>query len=309
MPLSLVRYEAHRLPALRALLDDPGLAAEFEELRLPGVLEDWLRDSFRDREATRLAFVAGEAAGFCVPYVLPAATRPWGWLSIGVAERFRRRGLGTALVREAVAALTAPSRAPGLDEVCTSFWSPNPASASFAARHGFRRVRYSWRMERARGPIEPPLWPAGIEVRAFDGSDAALRDWNDVYNASFGEHYHYVASTVEHCRELVADTDFHADGLLLAYRDGRCVGFSRNWVNPARGEVATLGVDPQARGIGLGRALLRASVAWLERMDAPRVTLGVDGENETAIRLYRTEGFAVARTRETWGRAVPAPAP
>jgi ribosomal protein S18 acetylase RimI-like enzyme len=34
------------------------------------------------------------------------------------------------------------------------------------------------------------------------------------------------------------------------------------------------------------------------------VTLVVDGENEGALRLYRSEGFEVTRTRRLWGRAL-----
>ena len=59
---------------------------------------------------------------------------------------------------------------------------------------------------------------------------------------------------------------------------------------------------PAARGIGLGRALLRWGVAWLERESALPVTLMVDGANEGALALYRSEGFAVTRTRRAWAR-------
>ena len=74
---------------------------------------------------------------------------------------------------------------------------------------------------------------------------------------------------------------------------------------PGRGEVATLGVVPEARGIGLGRALLRWGVGWLEHQAAPRVTLTVDGENEGALSLYRSEGFETVRKREIWSRRLP----
>lgn len=90
------------------------------------------------------------------------------------------------------------------------------------------------------------------------------------------------------------------DGLMLAYRDGACAGFCRTSLEAEGGEVAILGVAPEARAIGLGRALLRWGVRWLIEAGAKRVTLLVDGENDTALRLYRSEGFDVARTREIW---------
>jgi mycothiol synthase len=146
------------------------------------------------------------------------------------------------------------------------------------------------------------LRPPGIEAKVFDGSDQAYEDWNTVYNRAFEHHYHGVKSTVEDCRWLLSRKDVDPTSLLLAYRGHQCVGFCRNDLQATRGEIAVLGVDPNARGIGLGRTLLRWGIAWLEGVRVDRVTLMVDGENETALKLYRSEGFETVRTREIWSR-------
>ena len=93
-------------------------------------------------------------------------------------------------------------------------------------------------------------------------------------------------------------------GLMLAYRDGRCVGFCRNERHATRGEIGVLGTTHDARGIGLGRALLRWGVGWLEAHVPGPVTLLVDGDNEGALALYKSEGFEVSRTRRIWGRVI-----
>ena len=134
-----------------------------------------------------------------------------------------------------------------------------------------------------------------------------LRDWTDAYNDSFARHYRFVRSGVDIARALVAEPGFRADGLGLAYRGGACVGFCRNTLHAARGEVATVGVVRAARGIGAGRALLRWGVRWLEAAAPLPVTLLVDGANEGALGLYRSEGFAVTRTRRIWARPAAAP--
>ena len=159
-------------------------------------------------------------------------------------------------------------------------------------------------MERPRGPIDDPQWPADVTPRLFDGSDRAIHDWNNCYNDAFAEHYHGVISTPEVCRAVISRPEADPTGLLLAYRGGECVGFCRNDRHVGRGEISILGVKKSARGIGLGRALLRWGVRWLERKDVPRVTLGVDGENENALHLYRSEGFETVRTREVWSLRV-----
>src|ERR1051325_7423145 len=110
------------------------------------------------------------------------------------------------------------------------------------------------------------------------------------------------ALPLEHAHKLVESPGFRADGVLLAYRQGRVAGFCRNELHATRGEVGTLGTVPAARGIGLGRALLRWGVGWLERESTLPVTLMVDGANDGALALYRSEGFAVTRTRHAWMR-------
>jgi mycothiol synthase len=161
-------------------------------------------------------------------------------------------------------------------------------------------------MERPRGLAVPePVWPAGVTVRTLDGSDAMLADWNDAYNQSFAEHYRYIPSPLEHVRELAAAPGFHPDGIVLAYRDAQVVGFCRTEQHGTRGEISTLGTSPAARGIGLGRALLRWGVRWLEANSPGAITLLVDGQNDGALSLYKSEGFAVTRTRGLWKRLEP----
>ena len=131
---------------------------------------------------------------------------------------------------------------------------------------------------------------------------SAIADWTDSYNASFARHYHSVRVGIEDTRQFIQRESFRPDGLALAYRGNHCVGFCRCELFGERGEIAVLGTVPEARRIGLGRALLRWGVRWIETQDVPRVTLMVDGENEDALALYRSERFEVTKTREVWSR-------
>jgi ribosomal protein S18 acetylase RimI-like enzyme len=100
---------------------------------------------------------------------------------------------------------------------------------------------------------------------------------------------------------------FEGENTLFAVRgpDGALAGFC--WCvlfDPGtglEGEVAELYVAPGHRGQGMGEALVRAAVTLFERRG---VTLGyvwTRGENEAAIRLYRTAGFETNRqTVLTW---------
>ncbi len=57
--------------------------------------------------------------------------------------------------------------------------------------------------------------------------------------------------------------------------------------------IATIGVMPEYRGQGVGRTLLRACE---EKLPTQFIRLCVRASNQTAIRLYRREGYSVVGT-------------
>lgn len=86
---------------------------------------------------------------------------------------------------------------------------------------------------------------------------------------------------------------------LVALVDGRIVGFIRIGLptplasNAHVRQIQGLAVAAEARGRGVGRALLRAALEEARRQGARRVTLRVLGHNLPARRLYESTGFAV----------------
>lgn len=80
---------------------------------------------------------------------------------------------------------------------------------------------------------------------------------------------------------------FHtADGFVLA----RVAG--------GEAEILTLAVTPQARGRGLGRALLQAAIDRAAELDAEAVYLEVGADNPHALALYAGLGFAKVGIRK-----------
>jgi mycothiol synthase len=288
------------LPALRTVLAHASVAAQYDAFAGPDGVERLLADRFIPRELVRIALVDGAPAGFALAVLLPGA-RPWAMLRGAVLPPFRRRGIGRAL-HAAVRAGVDAAPSPVLD-LAIGAAEPFDAVEPFVTSLGYRPERTFWYMRRERGrPAAEPQWPAGITLRTFDGSEAMLVDWNDAYNDSFSRHWRFVPSPIEHVRDEVVAPGFEPSGLLLAYRDGRVVGFCRCARHPERGEIAVLGTVAAARGIGLGRALLRWGAAWLEQAQPHPVTLLVDGDNETALSLYRSEGFEVTKRRRVWSQ-------
>jgi ribosomal-protein-alanine N-acetyltransferase len=80
----------------------------------------------------------------------------------------------------------------------------------------------------------------------------------------------------------------HPDGFVMARAAGD------------EAEILTLAVAPDARGRGLGRALLRAAIIRAEEMGARAIFLEVGADNPQALALYEGLGFAKVGTRRAY---------
>lgn len=86
----------------------------------------------------------------------------------------------------------------------------------------------------------------------------------------------------------------------LSARDGNSlIGYAGLARVGAQAEIHTLAVDPAHQRRGVGRALLRAV---LDHARGATVFLEVRTDNESAIQLYRSEGFEVIGTRRRYYR-------
>ncbi|MGC9541056.1 N-acetyltransferase family protein [Streptomyces sp. UG1] len=89
------------------------------------------------------------------------------------------------------------------------------------------------------------------------------------------------------------------DDHLVAELDRRIVGYIRlAFSTPLASnahvrQIQGLAVADEARGRGVGRALVRAAVEEARRRGARRLTLRVLGHNTPARKLYESEGFVV----------------
>ncbi len=302
-------YTATDLERLRALITAQGIAAQFDKFQGDTGLERMLSDPHLYPGAVRMAFdgadAGADATGFAITYLLPHDGAPFAMHRIGVREPSRRRGIGSALLASAEAWAARQTHLP-IGEQSASAWVPEPAAEVLAARAGYAHERWYWLMERPRGGTATPGWPAGVSTRQWDGSDAMLEHAVAAYNDSFAQHHRFVRGSVDSLRRIMTREGSTPEQLCVAYRGQAPVGFCRCERFGLRGEIGVLGTVHAARGIGLGRALLRWGVQWLEAHTTTPVTLLVDGDNESALALYKSEGFAVTRTRRVWSKRLSA---
>jgi mycothiol synthase len=237
-----------------------------------------------------------------------------------VHPMFRRHGLGRALVT----ALTEAASAADPDGRLR-LWAhgDHPSATALALSLGFERHRVLFQLRRSLfAPVATPELPDGVTLRAFQsGRDDEA--WVRVNARAFAGHPDQGKWTIDDLHVRMAEPWFDPDGFLLAVRPmlrpthggGRSddprdelLGFHWTKVHGSLrtdhrpddeaehdhdpiGEVYVLGVDPDARGLGLGEALTEAGLLYLRGRGLDQVMLYVDESNPRAVDLYHRLGF------------------
>lgn len=220
----------------------------------------------------------------------------------------RRRGFGTTLLRRL------------LDAACDrplSIWAHGdlPGSAELVRPHGFERARVLLQMRMPLEDVEPdprPELPPDVRVLPFrPGRDEEA--WLRVNARAFAWHPEQGRMTRADLELRQAEPWFDPEGFLMAWRgdpdDGVLLGSHWTKVHPAGdagpepvGEIYVLGVDPDAQGMRLGRALTDLGLAHLRGRGLGEVLLYVEEDNEAAVRLYEGRGFSRYAVDVAWRR-------
>lgn len=236
------------------------------------------------RSHALLRLVDGDVVAYA--HLEPASDGEGASGELVVHPRHRRRGHGRALLRAMLREAGGSLRV----------WAHGdlPAAAALARAEGLARVRVLLQMRRPfdGAPLPEPTIPDGVQIRTFQvGRDEEA--WLRVNRRAFADHPEQGAWTIEDVRARQAEPWFDPEGLFLAERDGRVIGFHWTKVHPDPiGEVYVVGVDPDAQGLGLGRTLTLIGLHHLRERGLPGVMLYVDEANRPAVRLYEALGFA-----------------
>jgi ribosomal-protein-alanine N-acetyltransferase len=86
------------------------------------------------------------------------------------------------------------------------------------------------------------------------------------------------------------------DTFLVARAGKTIVGYVIGYVEDYTGYIASIAVDPETRGQGLGRLLMEAEMARLYENGAQKIGLHVRVDNVAAIHLYESLGFVTQET-------------
>ncbi|HEX6471934.1 MAG TPA: mycothiol synthase [Streptosporangiaceae bacterium] len=240
--------------------------------------------ALRDGRPGLLALAGDRLAGY--------AYRDDGSAEFVVHPDLRRRGVGRALAL----ALRATGGA------WPRIWAHGdlPAAGALARSLGLRRLRTLWQLRRPLAdPLPPASPPPGVRIRTFEpGRDEAA--WTELNRRAFASHPEQGRWTVDDLLAREREPWFDPAGFFLAEEDvqdgrggARLIGFHWTKVHDAGlGEVYVVGVDPAARGRGLGAVLTVIGLRHLRSTGVATAMLYVDDENLPAVGLYESLGFA-----------------
>ncbi|WP_397570838.1 GNAT family N-acetyltransferase [Schlesneria sp. T3-172] len=170
----------------------------------------------------------------------------------------------------------------------------------------FKRYRMEINFEQT--PLPPAKLPVGYHWREWRQTDVErhaltkFRSFRDEVDsevfACLGEYYG--------CLRLMSDIASQETFLsratwLVEWSDGDhlpqdCGTIQGIGLTDHSGSIQNIGVVPEHRGFGLGRALVLKSLSGFAEAGMKRVVLEVTANNVVAVGLYQSLGFRVLRT-------------
>lgn len=126
-------------------------------------------------------------------------------------------------------------------------------------------------------------------------AETLLANVNEIGAEGVYIHTERLENSLDQERAWIAAFDGRTSVLLVPEIDGRVVGQAdvRRGQQVKNAHVAQLGIAlrKEVRGLGLGKALMDASIDWARSIGIRKLCLTVFGTNRRAIALYQRVGF------------------
>ena len=215
------------------------------------------------------------------------------FIAARVLEQYRRRGIGSALVR----ALAEHGRSLGRDGVNAFVAADDDRSIAFAQRFRLEAVDYQLEQVRPVGAGEPaPAAPAGIELfsLAERREERLFAVWEAVALAGY-EDMPLPGAVTYRLETWMREEATRPDGSFVALEgDQEIVGYAglmEHANGPATAEHGLTAVRRDRRRRGIARALKQAQLHWASRNGVVELVTWTQKGNEGMQALNRGLGY------------------
>ncbi len=285
----LEKLSAEKISQIKALVNSATLADEMAPLSEHVLIHINLGDGKFDEH-----ILATSDSGQLVGYLhLDKSDEVSGpVVEVVVEPQFRGQRIGTQLVEYAMNRL---------HDNRLRLWAHGELMSAYALakKLGFTKARELWQMRRSLYAELPKLeLPNNYQIKSFEaGKDN--KNWLALNAKVFAAHPEQGRLDESGLNIRLSESWFNPDGFLIATDDkGIFAGY--NWTkihgnsigHLAIGEIYVLGVTPEMRGTGLGKALAIAGLEYLRAEGLAAAMLYVDRDNTAAVKLYESIGFA-----------------
>ena len=219
-----------------------------------------------------------------------------------VHPEHRRRGLATKLLEYA----THRARELKAKVAHVNIREDNVIAKEVLSRLGFRIVRQFLELRLQLAEVQLPR-PTNAIYLCCHLQPGEEDKFTQLQNRCFTGTWGYNPNTTEEIVHRLKLINCTPEDIVLIYNGDRLTGYCWALIDreaeaangKRKGRIYMLGVDPDYRGKGTGRAILLAGLSHLRTKGIQVAELTVDSENRAACTLYRSIGFK-AWTSSFW---------
>lgn len=120
-----------------------------------------------------------------------------------------------------------------------------------------------------------------------------LWESNKIFHQEISRHFKelYTSITFEERMKDLRSIDREEIKVTVVQRDGRYIGYCISKIKEGRGELESLHVARESRGMGVGKTLSNKHIEWMKGSGCSSIGVRVAHENDDAISFYRKLGF------------------
>ena len=138
-----------------------------------------------------------------------------------------------------------------------------------------------------------------LKIRTFVvGRDEAI--WAYIASGAYRDYEDFRSLSVEEMQKLEKSPTFDSSGMFIAELDGKPAGIVNAYVDKFRKEkkgfISWLGVLPEYRRRGVGKALVQKAIESLKERGMEIAETALDSTREVCIRLFEDLGFRLIRS-------------